>query len=46
MWCEQMDMICGLNNEMLDGMLPVEKPLLRPYMDKFNTAVWRRRTCL
>jgi dynein heavy chain len=45
-WCEQMDMICGLNNEMLDGMLPVEKPLLRPYMDKFNTAVWRRRTCL
>jgi len=38
-WTETMNMVVLLNNEMLDNMLHVEKPLLRPYMDRFNTAV-------
>ena len=38
-WCEDLDMIVGLNNEILEGLLPVEKPLLKPYMDKFDAAV-------
>ena len=38
-WCEDLDMIASLNNEILEGLLPVEKPLLKPYMDKFDAAI-------
>jgi dynein heavy chain len=38
-WCENMDMMVNLNNAMLDNLLPVEKPLLKPYMDRFNASV-------
>lgn len=38
-WCENMDMVVALNNEMMDHLLPVEKPLMKPYMDRFNAAV-------
>lgn len=32
-------MIVGLNNEILQNVLPVEAPLLKPYMDQFDSAI-------
>ena len=38
-WTAQLDMIVTKHNTDLERLLPVEKPLLQPYLDRFDRAV-------
>ena len=38
-WTGNLDLIVNMNNDVLDLLLPVERPLVMPYLNKFDTAV-------
>lgn len=38
-WTGNLDLIVNMNNDVLLQLLPVEKPLVRPYLDKFDKAI-------
>ncbi|CAM9107555.1 unnamed protein product [Discosporangium mesarthrocarpum] len=38
-WTGNLDLIVNMNNDVLLQLLPVEKPLVRPYLDKFDRMV-------
>jgi dynein heavy chain, axonemal len=38
-WTGNLELVVNINNEVLQELLPVEKPLVRPYLDKFDKAV-------
>jgi dynein heavy chain, axonemal len=38
-WTGNLDLIVNMNNDVLLQLLPVEKPLVRPYLDKFDRVV-------
>lgn len=38
-WTGNLDLIVNMNNEVLSVLLPVEKPLITPYLKKFDDAV-------
>lgn len=38
-WTGNLDLIVGMNNAVLSTMLPVEKPLVVPYLEKFDLVV-------
>ena len=40
-WTGNLDLIVNMNNSVLKNMLPVERPLVDPYLTKFDLAVQR-----
>lgn len=38
-WTGNLDLIVNMNNDVLLQLLPVEKPLVRPYLDKFDRVI-------
>eukprot|EP00984_Skeletonema_dohrnii_P005277 scaffold1843_cov107-Skeletonema_dohrnii-CCMP3373.AAC.8 len=38
-WTGNLDLIVGMNNSVLSTMIPVEKPLVVPYLEKFDLVV-------
>jgi dynein heavy chain len=38
-WTGNLDLITKMNNDVLEIILPVEKPLVMPYLNKFDVAV-------
>lgn len=38
-WTGNLDLIVNMNNDVLLQLLPVEKPLVRPYLDKFDKVI-------
>ena len=38
MWTGKLDMVVAKHNGSLAKLLPVEKPLMQPYLDKFDEA--------
>ena len=38
-WTAQLDMVVSKHNTDLARLLPVEKPLLQPYLDRFDRAI-------
>jgi dynein heavy chain len=38
-WTGNLDLIVNMNNNVLNQLLPVEKPLVAPYLTKFDNAV-------
>ena len=38
-WTGNMDLIVNMNNDVLNILLPVERPLVMPYLNKFDLAV-------
>jgi len=38
-WTGNLDLIVNMNNDVLGKLLPVEKPLVAPYLSKFDAAV-------
>jgi dynein heavy chain len=40
-WTGNLDLIVNMNNDVLNSLLPVEKPLVQPYLAKFDVAIER-----
>ncbi|CAM9131888.1 unnamed protein product, partial [Ectocarpus fasciculatus] len=40
-WTGNLDLIVNMNNDVLESLLPVEKPLVQPYLAKFDVAIDR-----
>jgi dynein heavy chain len=38
-WTGNLDLIVNMNNDVLMQLLPVEKPLVQPYLEKFDRAI-------
>ncbi len=38
-WTGNLDLIVNMNNDVLNSLLPVERPLAMPYLTKFDSAV-------
>ena len=38
-WTGNLDLIVNMNNDVLGKLLPVEKPLVAPYLSKFDAAI-------
>ena len=38
-WTGNLDLVVNMNNDVMLQLLPVEKPLVRPYLDKFDRAI-------
>lgn len=45
-WNGSLDLIVNMNNSVLNNLLPVEKPLVNPYLTKFDAVVQRGLTSL
>jgi dynein heavy chain len=45
-WTGNLDLIVNMNNDVLSAVLPVEKPLVMPYLTKFDFAVEKGLTVL
>jgi dynein heavy chain len=45
-WTGNMDLIVNMNNEALDILLPVERPLILPFLTKFDATVEKGITTL
>jgi dynein heavy chain, axonemal len=45
-WTGNLDLIVNMNNDVLNSLLPVEKPLVLPYLNKFDLVVERGLTVM
>jgi len=45
-WTGNLDLIVNMNNDILNILLPVERPLIQPYLTKFDTAVEKGLTTM
>ena len=45
-WTGNLDLIVNMNNDVLNLLLPVEKPLVLPYLNKFDAVVERGLTIM
>jgi len=45
-WTGNLDLIVNMNNDVLNVLLPVEKPLVQPYLTKFDNVVERGLTVM
>jgi len=45
-WTGNLDLIVNMNNDVLNCLLPVEKPLVLPYLNRFDTCIEKGLTSM